>query len=299
MRSFKKLRKAVFPAAGLGTRFLPISKVVPKEMLSVVDRPVIQYVVEEALEAGLTHFIFVIGPGKGLIKDYFDYHFELEQSLKKRNKKTELTLLQESVPSISDAVFAWQHERRGLGHAVWCARHIVGDNPFALLLPDVIMSPVEGENCMARMMKLYEKEGTNIISVTECDPQLSYKYGMIQVDKSIDHQVFHISDMVEKPDPSVFFANFFINGRYILNSDIFNVLDSWREDECEGEIQLVNYMCKLLEKKSFLAYHFKGNTYDCGSKKGLILANLAFALARKDIRSDIAKDLKFLLSALK
>ncbi|XCD89005.1 UTP--glucose-1-phosphate uridylyltransferase [Candidatus Liberibacter asiaticus] len=299
MGSLKKVRKAVFPIAGLGMRFFPISKVIPKEMLAIVDRPVIQYVIEEALEAGLTDFVFVTGRGKGLIKDYFDIQFELEQSLRKRNKKAELTLLAESIPSIGNAVFTWQYERKGLGHAVWCARNIIGDNPFALLLPDMIMSPLEGENCMANMIKLYEKEGANILAVSECDPQLSCKYGMVQVGKAIDHQVFHISDMIEKPDSSTFISNFFINGRYILHPDIFSILNDWKENEGKGEIQLTDSMRKLSERHDFLAYHFKGHTYDCGSKKGFVLANISFALARQDIRSDIETDLKTLVSALK
>lgn len=299
MESFKKIQKAVFPIAGFGMRFLPISKVVPKEMLAIVDKPVIQYVVEEALEAGLRHFVFVTGRGKNLIEDYFDIQFELEQSLKKREKTAELTLLTEAVPKIENAVFTRQYERKGLGHAVWCARHIIGDDPFALLLPDMIISPFEGENCMKNMVQLYEKKGANIISVSECDPKMSYKYGMVKVGESVDDQAFLISDMVEKPNPDTFFSKFYINGRYILHPDIFGILENWKQQKDKGEIHFTDSMRQLSEKQIFFAYHFKGRTYDCGSKEGFVLANIVFALARQDICSDIETDLKVLVSALK
>ncbi|MBA5724417.1 UTP--glucose-1-phosphate uridylyltransferase [Candidatus Liberibacter sp.] len=298
MGLFKKLRKAVFPVGGLGVRFLPITKVVPKEMLTVVDKPVIQYVVDEALEAGLTHFVFVTGRSKGSIEDYFDVQFELEQLLKKRKKTAELTLLTEGLLEVGTAIFTRQYEPKGLGHAVWCARHIVGDEPFALLLPDMIMQSLEGENCIKNMMNLYEKRGSNILSVAKCDPNMSHNYGIVEVEKSIDEDSFFISDMIEKPDPDKLTSNLFLNGRYILQPDIFNILAD-QEKGSHGEIQLTDAMRRLSENQKFLAYRFRGRTHDCGSKEGLILANVAFALARKEIRSDIETDLKNLLAALK
>ncbi|MBL0848604.1 MAG: UTP--glucose-1-phosphate uridylyltransferase [Candidatus Liberibacter ctenarytainae] len=298
MGLFKKIRKAVFPVAGLGLRFLPISKAVPKAMLAVVDKPVIQYVVDEALESGLMHLVFITGRGKGLIEDYFDIQFELEQALKKREKKAELSLLAESLPEIGTTVFTRQYERRGLGHSVWCARHIIGDEPIALFLPDMIMSPFEGESCMEGMVKLYERRGGNILAVSQCDPKIAHRYGIVKVGGLIDDHSFVVDDMVEKPNPNGLMSNFFINGRYILQPDIFGVLQDGEENS-SGEIDLTDSMRKLSSSQSFLAYHFRGNTYDCGSKEGFVLANVAFALARPEIRSDIEDDLKKILSALK
>ncbi|AGA64209.1 UTP--glucose-1-phosphate uridylyltransferase [Liberibacter crescens BT-1] len=297
MISFKKLRKAVFPVAGFGTRLLPSTKAVPKEMVTVVDKPVIQYIVDEALEAGLTHFVFVTGRGKCLIEDYFDIQFELEQSLKKREKKAELTLLSDILPQAGTAIFTRQQEPHGLGHAVWCARHIIDDEPFALLLPDMLMQ-AQGDNCTKGMVKLYNKSGGNVVAVEECDPDLSHKYGIVGVGDFIDNESFLITDMIEKPSPGMAPSNFFINGRYILQPEIFSILET-QERGAGGEIQLTDAMLKLTASQTFSAYLFKGNTYDCGSKEGFVLANIAFALSREDVRSNIEDDLKNLLDALR
>lgn len=295
MSQQKKVRKAVFPVAGLGTRFLPATKAVPKEMLTVVDKPVIQYVVDEAMEAGIEHFVFVTGRAKHVIEDYFDIQYELEQTLRLRNKNAELTLLSGLLPKAGTASFTRQQEPLGLGHAVWCAREIVGDEPFALLLPDMIMRGDKG--CMKGMIELYEHSGGNIVAVEECDPEQTHKYGIVGVGESVGAG-FRITGMIEKPARGTAPSNFFINGRYILQPEIFSILEN-QERGAGNEIQLTDGMLKLLQKQPFAGYHFRGETYDCGSKDGFILANVAFALARDDIRPTIEDGFKALLAALK
>ncbi|MDX3929294.1 MAG: UTP--glucose-1-phosphate uridylyltransferase GalU [Shinella sp.] len=284
----RKVRKAVFPVAGLGTRFLPATKAVPKEMLTVVDKPVIQYVVDEALEAGIEHLIFVTGRSKAVIEDYFDIQVELEQTLRQRNKTAELTLLESILPVAGSTSFTRQQEPLGLGHAVWCARELVGNEPFALLLPDMIMKAEKG--CMKGMVELYEHSGANIIAVEECAPDQAHKYGIVGVGDKIGDG-FKITRMVEKPAAGTAPSNFFINGRYILQPEIFPILAT-QERGAGNEIQLTDGMLKLLQSQDFAAYHFRGQTYDCGAKDGFILANVAFALDRADIRPIVEGPLK-------
>jgi len=291
----KKVRKAVFPVAGLGTRFLPATKAVPKEMLTVVDKPVIQYVVDEAMEAGIEHFVFVTGRSKHVIEDYFDIQFELEQTLRQRNKNAELSLLSGLLPKAGTASFTRQQEPLGLGHAVWCAREIVGDEPFALLLPDMVMRAEKG--CMKGMIELYEQSGGNVIAVEECAPDQAHKYGIVGVGETIGSG-FRITEMVEKPAKGTAPSNFFINGRYILQPEIFRILEG-QERGAGNEIQLTDGMLKLAKMQDFAGYHFRGQTFDCGAKDGFILANVAFALARDDIRPTIEEDFKALVAALK
>ncbi|MCL6706577.1 UTP--glucose-1-phosphate uridylyltransferase GalU [Pseudomonas sp. R2.Fl] len=295
MAEKKKIRKAVFPVAGLGTRFLPATKAVPKEMLTVVDKPVIQYVVDEAAEAGIEHFVFVTGRGKAVIEDYFDIQFELEQTLKSRNKNAELTLLNNLLPKAGSASFTRQQEPLGLGHAVWCARDIVGNEPFALLLPDMIMHSEKG--CLKGMVDLYEKAGGNVVAVEECDPELTHKYGIVGVGDKLDGG-FRITGMVEKPAKGTAPSNFFINGRYILQPEIFSILEK-QERGAGNEIQLTDGMLKLAKEQNFAGYAFDGRTFDCGAKDGFILANVFFAIQRGDIKPLIADPLKDLLAALK
>jgi UTP--glucose-1-phosphate uridylyltransferase len=289
------VRKAVFPVAGLGTRFLPATKAVPKEMLTVVDKPVIQYVVDEAMEAGIEHFVFVTGRSKHVIEDYFDIQFELEQTLRSRNKNAELTLLSNLLPKAGTASFTRQQEPLGLGHAVWCAREIVGNEPFALLLPDMIMR--SDKSCMKGMVELYAESGGNIIAVEECAADQTHKYGIVGVGEAIG-EGFKITEMVEKPAQGTAPSNFFINGRYILQPEIFTILET-QERGAGNEIQLTDAMLKLAQKQGFAGYHFRGETYDCGAKDGFILANVAFALARADIRPTVEDQLKALVAALK
>ena len=291
MGQHKKVRKAVFPVAGLGTRFLPATKAVPKEMLTVVDKPVIQYVVDEAMEAGIEHFVFVTGRSKHVIEDYFDIQFELEQTLRQRNKNAELSLLNGLLPKAGTASFTRQQEPLGLGHAVWCAREIVGDEPFALLLPDMVMRAEKG--CMKGMIELYEHSGGNVIAVEECAPDQTHKYGIVGVGETIGSG-FRITEMVEKPAKGTAPSNFFINGRYILQPEIFRILES-QERGAGNEIQLTDGMLKLAKTQDFAGYHFQGQTFDCGAKDGFILANVAFALARDDIRPTIEDEFKALI----
>ncbi|KQZ49836.1 UTP--glucose-1-phosphate uridylyltransferase [Rhizobium sp. Root149] len=291
----QKIRKAVFPVAGLGTRFLPATKAVPKEMLTVVDKPVIQYVVDEAAAAGIEHFVFVTGRGKGVIEDYFDIQYELEQMLRERNKNAELTLLSDLLPTAGTASFTRQQVPLGLGHAVWCARDIVGNEPFAVLLPDMIMA--SEKSCLKGMVELYDKTGGNVLAVEECDPELAHKYGIVGMGDKVGEEGFKITQMVEKPAKGTAPSNFFINGRYILQPEIFKILET-QERGAGNEIQLTDGMLALAKSQEFSAYHFKGETFDCGAKDGFILANLAFALKRDDIRPLIEGPLKAITSKM-
>jgi UTP--glucose-1-phosphate uridylyltransferase len=290
-----KIRKAVFPVAGLGTRFLPATKAVPKEMLTVVDKPVIQYVVDEAAEAGIEHFVFVTGRGKAVIEDYFDIQFELEQMLRERNKNAELTLLAGLLPKAGTASFTRQQVPLGLGHAVWCARDIVGDEPFAVLLPDMIMH--SQKSCLKGMVDLYGETGGNVVAVQECEPDQTHKYGIVGVGDKVGDG-FKITEMVEKPAKGTAPSNFYINGRYILQPEIFDILEN-QERGAGNEIQLTDGMLSLAKQQEFSAYQFAGQTFDCGAKDGFILANLAFALERGDIRPSIEGPLKEMVSKLK
>lgn len=280
----KKIRKAVFPVAGLGTRFLPATKAIPKEMLTVVDKPVIQYVVDEALEAGIEHLIFVTGRNKGVIEDYFDVQYELYHTLAERHKDEELARLQRIQPAPGTTSFTRQQVPLGLGHAVWCARDLVGEEPFALLLPDMIMQAKQG--CLKEMVELYETTGSNIIAVQECDTSETHKYGIVGRGQSMGSG-FLINGMVEKPKIGTAPSNFYINGRYILQPEIFGYLAD-QEKGAGNEIQLTDAMLKLMQDQPFYGAHFKGRTFDCGSKEGFVEANLAFALSRPDLHDYIA-----------
>ncbi|MEX0344214.1 MAG: UTP--glucose-1-phosphate uridylyltransferase GalU [Rhizobiaceae bacterium] len=278
-----KIRKAVFPVAGLGTRFLPATKAVPKEMLTVLDRPVIQYVVDEAREAGIEHFIFVTGRNKTVIEDHFDIQFELYDTLEKRGKTDELARLKELQPKPGQTSFTRQQEPLGLGHAVWCAREIIGDEPFALLLPDMIMPP--DQNCTAAMVKLYEKTGGNIIAVEACDPAETHRYGIVGKGESV-HDGFAITGMVEKPPAGTAPSNLFINGRYILQPEVFEHLARHKRG-AGNEIQITDAMLALSREQPFFGYHYQGHTFDCGTPAGFVEANLAFAMADADVRQQI------------
>jgi UTP--glucose-1-phosphate uridylyltransferase len=280
----KKIRKAVFPVAGLGTRFLPATKAIPKEMLTVVDRPVIQYVVDEAREAGIEHFIFVTGRNKAVIEDHFDIQFELYNTLAQRGKDQELGKLQRLQPAPGQTSFTRQQVPLGLGHAVWCARDLVGDEPFALLLPDMIMQ--SEKSCLKDMVSVYEQTGGNVIAVQECDPAETHKYGIVGRGQAAGGG-FEITSMVEKPPRGTAPSNLFINGRYILQPDIFKILET-QERGAGNEIQLTDGMLTLAKSQSFHGYHYRGETYDCGSPEGFIEANIAFGLARADVAGKVS-----------
>lgn len=281
----REVRKAVFPVAGLGTRFLPATKAVPKEMLTVVDRPVIQYVVDEAREAGIEHFIFVTGRNKTVIEDHFDIQFELYDTLEQRGKIDQLEKLRALQPKPGQTSYTRQQVPMGLGHAVWCARDLVGNEPFALLLPDMIMQ--SETSCLKGMVELYGHTGDNIIAVQECDPEEAHKYGIVGKGTEA-HTGFEITEMVEKPAKGTAPSNFYINGRYILQPEIFDILEH-QERGAGGEIQLTDAMKKLGEQQKLFGYHYQGETYDCGSPEGFVEANIAFAFQRGNLR-DVVVD---------
>ncbi len=275
----RRVRKAVFPVAGLGTRFLPATKAIPKEMLTIVDRPVIQYAVDEARAAGIEHFIFVTGRNKAVIEDHFDIQFELEATLRMRGKTGALDMLAADMPVAGQMSFTRQQQPLGLGHAVWCARDLVGDEPFAVLLPDMVMQGEPG--CLSQMMTAYGRHGGNIISVEETDPQETHKYGIVAL--GADHgDSFEITGMVEKPKPQDAPSNLFINGRYILEPEVMGILET-QATGAGGEIQLTDAMLKLLETRPFHGVRFGGRTFDCGSKFGFLQANLVLAMSDPEL----------------
>lgn len=287
----KKIRKAVFPVAGLGTRFLPATKAIPKEMLTVVDKPVIQYVVDEAREAGIEHFIFVTGRNKGVIEDHFDIQFELYDTLAQRGKDDQLARLQRMQPGPGQTSFTRQQAPLGLGHAVWCARDLVGDEPFALLLPDMIMQ--SEKSCLKEMVELYQHTGANVVGVQECDPADAHKYGIVAKGGPVEAG-FEIAGMIEKPAPGAAPSNLYLNGRYILQPAIFDIL----KDQARGagnEIQLTDAMLTLKQQQPFYGCHYRGRTFDCGSPEGFIEANVAFALWRPNLNGPVTAAIERLL----
>jgi UTP--glucose-1-phosphate uridylyltransferase len=289
----KPIRKAVFPVAGLGTRFLPATKAMPKEMLTVVDRPVIQHVVDEAREAGIEHFIFVTGRNKGVIEDHFDSSFELERTLTERGRKSELDLLTRDLPGAGQTSFTRQQAPLGLGHAVWCARELVGNEPFALLLPDMLHHA--DHPCLGDMIAAYNKNPGNLIAVAPVPSDQTHQYGIVGVEDA-KAKVSAITKMVEKPARGTAPSNLHITGRYILQPEIFSILAE-QERGAGGEIQLTDAMIHLMEdlKQPFHAVRFDGKIYDCGSKIGFLTANIAYAMARDDLAPSLQDELKKLL----
>jgi UTP--glucose-1-phosphate uridylyltransferase len=289
----RPIRKAIFPVAGLGTRFLPATKAMPKEMLPVVDRPLIQHVVDEAREAGIEHFIFVTGRNKAVIEDHFDRQFELELTLKERNKLSDLELLSSDLPDPGTASFTRQQSPLGLGHAVWCARELVGPEPFALLLPDVLVQHKPG--CLAQMIEAYHAAGeaANIIAVEEVPLDRIHMYGVIGKGAR-NGKTFAVTEMVEKPPREKAPSNLIITGRYILQPEIFTLLET-QEGGAGGEIQITDAMIKLAGRQPFYALPFEGRSFDCGSKVGFLAANVAYALERPDIAPAFRAEIKRLL----
>ncbi len=281
-----RIRKAVFPVAGLGTRVLPATKSIPKELLPVIDRPVIQYVVDEAREAGIEHFVFVTGRGKSAIEDYFDHAYELETQLKAKNKLDILASVEASRLPAGSSSFLRQQAPLGLGHAVWCARDVIGNEPFAVLLPDVI---VKGKpSGLKQMADAFEKVGGNIIAVDPVPQDRVSAYGVI-APKSRDGRLISMSGMVEKPPIATAPSNLAITGRYILQPEIFGLLAK-QGAGAGGEIQLTDAMDRLMEIQPFYAYEFEGSVHDCGNKTGYFEAVLAHALDNLDT-AEFARDL--------
>ncbi len=285
----KPVRKAVFPVAGLGTRFLPATKAVPKEMLPVVDKPVIQYAVEEAREAGIEQFIFVTGRGKHIIEDHFDHAYELESLLSERGKTRELNGLMESLPDSGAVSFTRQQKPLGLGHAVWCARHLVGDEPFAVLLVDDLIIGKPGG--LSQMMDVYRAVGGGIVIAAEEKPlEETQRYGVI-APGAVKGNAVEIKGMVEKPKPSEAPSRLCVIGRYILQPQVFAELER-REKGAGGEIQLTDSMARLIGRVPFHAAKLDCQRYDCGDKVGFLQANLAVGLSRPDIAPHLRAILK-------
>jgi len=269
----KPVRKAVFPVAGLGTRFLPATKAIPKEMLTVLDRPLIQYAVDEAREAGIEQMIFVTGRGKGALEDHFDISYELEATMTARGKSLDALAGTRFPPGA--IVSVRQQEPLGLGHAVWCARDIVGDEPFAVFLPDELMLGSPG--CMAQMIEAYGKVGGNVVAVLEVPPEETHRYGVI-VPGARDGRLVEIQGLVEKPPQGSAPSNLMLPGRYILQPEVMQALDG-HEKGAGGEIQLTDAMARLIGTQPFHGFAFEGERHDCGDKTGFAIANLALGLA--------------------
>ncbi|VIO66311.1 UTP--glucose-1-phosphate uridylyltransferase [Bradyrhizobium ivorense] len=285
-----KIRKAVFPVAGLGTRVLPATKAMPKEMLTIVDKPLIQYVVDEAREAGIEHFVFVTGRNKGVIEDHFDRMFELDTTLAQRGKKTEQEILAESQPAAGAMSFTRQQSPLGLGHAVWCARDIVGNEPFAVVLPDELVLNTPG--CLKQMIEAASALGdkSNVIAVEAVPDELTHQYGICSVGKRTG-RIFEVDAMVEKPPQGTAPSNLSITGRYILQPEIFDILAT-QERGAGGEIQLTDAMIGLAKTQKFYGVEFEGERHDCGSKAGFLRANIAFGLKRPDLRDGLRAEMK-------
>ncbi len=276
----KRVRKAVLPVAGLGTRMLPAAKTVAKEMLTVVDRPLIHHVLAEARAAGIEHFVLVTGRGKGAMEDYFDHHVEMEDTLRAKGKTAILDQLLADLPTAGEISYVRQMQPLGLGHAVWCARDIVGDEPFAVLLPDMIMDAEPGATAQA-LQAHAQTDGGNIVLVEPCPPGEEHKYGIVAMSER-QGRLGRMTGMVEKPAPGTAPSNLFISGRYVLQPDIFPILERV-ERGAGGEIQLTDAMAELMKSQPFYALEYDGTTYDCGDKIGWLRANVALTLKRPDL----------------
>jgi UTP--glucose-1-phosphate uridylyltransferase len=286
----RRVRKAVFPVAGMGTRFLPATKAVPKEMLPVVDKPVIQYAVEEARAAGIDQFIFVTGRGKHVIEDHFDHAYELEALLSSRDKRSELDSLLEALPSSGSVSFTRQQNPLGLGHAVWCARHFVGNEPFAVLLPDELL--VDQPGCLERMVKAYENTGGCMLAVREVPLEETRRYGVIDPDVE-RNGLIGVKGIVEKPQPHLAPSRLAVIGRYILPPQVFDELER-HERGAGGEIQLTDALARLVGHQPFHGFRFEGQRFDCGDKVGFLQANIVVGLSRPDMAGPLREILKSL-----
>ncbi|NOX32761.1 MAG: UTP--glucose-1-phosphate uridylyltransferase GalU [Deltaproteobacteria bacterium] len=280
-----KIKKAVFPVAGLGTRFIPATKAMAKEMLPVVDKPIIQYAVEEAFAAGIEQIVFVTGRGKKALEDHFDRSFEIEHTLKDKGKDDLLRQIQELVPKTGTIIYTRQHQPLGLGHAIWCAKDIVGDEPFAVLLADDLIQT--DKPVLSEMVKKFDRLRASIAAVMEVDKDQTDKYGILDAQK-VEEDIVRIDDMVEKPKPGDAPSNLAIIGRYILTPKIFDYLGK-KKKGAGGEIQLTDAMKTLLKEQPIYGYKFHGKRFDCGDKAGFQMANLAFALERPNIREKLIK----------
>ncbi|RTE90447.1 MULTISPECIES: UTP--glucose-1-phosphate uridylyltransferase [Bradyrhizobium] len=285
-----RIRKAVFPVAGLGTRVLPATKAMPKEMLTIVDKPLIQYVYDEAREAGIEHFVFVTGRNKNVIEDHFDRMYELDATLAARGKKTEQDILAQNQPEAGAVSFTRQQAPLGLGHAVWCARDIVGNEPFAVVLPDELVLNTPG--CLKQMIEMASSLGekSNLVAVEAVPDHLTHQYGICGVGKR-NGKMFEVDGMVEKPAKGTAPSNLSITGRYILQPEIFKILET-QERGAGGEIQLTDAMIGLARSQKFYGVEFEGERHDCGSKPGFLRANIAYGLKRPELRDGLIAEMK-------
>src|SRR3954469_5483287 len=282
MSMVQRVRKAVLPVAGLGTRFLPATKAMPKEMLTVVDRPLIQYAIEECLAAGIEEFVFVTGRNKSALEDHFDAAYELEDTLVKRGKKPELKQTQEATIKPGNAIFTRQQKPLGLGHAVWCARHWIGDEPFAVLLPDELM--IGSPTCTAQLVAAHEKTGGSVIAVVDVPREQTKSYGIAAI-KAEKDGLAEITGLVEKPKPAEAPSTLALIGRYVLLPEVFDHLDK-HETGAGGEIQLTDALAKMIGGKPFHAMRYSGGRYGCGNRLGFLEANVAVALSRADTAAE-------------
>ena len=287
----KRVRKAVLPVAGMGTRVLPGAKTTPKNLLNVVDRPILSYVVEEARAAGIEHFVFIVGRGQGAIEDYFDSSPEIEDALAAKGKTEILADLRREQGKPGEMSFIRQMAPLGLGHAVWCAREVIGDEPFAVMLPDMLMAAER--SALGQAVDAYEQVGGNIVVVEPAPEGETHKYGIVALDGR-EGRLNRMTGMVEKPPLGTEPSNLFISGRYILQPDIFNILET-QDRGAGGEIQLTDGMARLMTGQDFHALEYEGVTYDCGDKIGLLRANVAFALRRPDLADEARAAIKALL----
>jgi UTP--glucose-1-phosphate uridylyltransferase len=288
----RRLRKAVLPVAGLGTRVLPGTKTTPKELLNVVDRPILSYIVEEAREAGIEHIVFVTGRSKGAIEDYFDHQIELEAQLLAKGKTDILEMMNAELASAGEMSFTRQMQPKGLGHAVWCARDIIGDEPFAVILPDVIVDGQPG--ALKQLAEVYAEVGGNVIGVEQVPESETHKYGIVDPIEGRDGNRIRMKGMIEKPPRGEAPSNLSISGRYILQPEIFDILET-QPRGAGGEIQLTDGMARLMSDQLFTAVQYAGVTHDCGDKIGLLRANVALALKRADLGEAARKAITALL----
>lgn len=285
---FKPVRKAVFPVAGLGTRFLPATKVMPKEMLPLAGKPLIQHAVEEAKQAGIEEFIFITGRNKEMLEEHFDYQPELMQTLEARGKTDMVEQIAASQMPEGALYMTRQARPLGLGHAIWCARKLIGDEPFAIILPDDVILSDQG--CLSQLVESHNKTGGNWVAVMDVDRQDTQKYGILDTDNAEDKEV-KVNGLVEKPNPQEAPSTLSIIGRYILQPEIFEYLSSF-EKGAGGEIQLTDSMSRLIGRQPFHGLRFDGTRYDCGSRLGFIEGNIAFSLNDPEMKEDVADILK-------
>lgn len=287
-----KVRKAVFPVAGLGTRFLPATKALAKEMLPIVDKPLIQYAVEEAYASGITEIIFVTGAGKNAIENHFDHSCELEHMLMARGKDLELKMLHSLIPESGSIIYTRQNQPLGLGHAIWCAKNIVGNEPFAVVLADDLIKAEKP--VLKQMIEKFDALQSSIVSVVEVERKDTSKYGILDADPLVD-SITKIRGLVEKPQPERAPSNLAIIGRYILTPEIFEILEN-KEVGAGGEIQITDAMARLLKTQDIYGYRFSGTRFDCGNKAGFQMANLAYAFDRPELRQRLLPFIQDLIS---